>query len=57
MKSFLQFIIEGPDGSSRTVQLKKGLERKQAYSAATKKAGSDFRGMKYNKETGKAILV
>lgn len=57
MKTFREFLGEGPDGSSRPVQLKKGLDQKQAYAAACKKPGSDFRGMKYNKNTGKATLV
>lgn len=57
MKTFKQFIKEDPDGTTRSVQLKRGLSKSAAWAAACKKPGSDFRGMKYNDKTGKATLV
>lgn len=57
MKTFREFLSEDPDGTTRSVQLKKGMDKKKAWAAACKKPGSDFRGMKYNKDTGKATLV
>ena len=42
---------------SRTIKLKKGLTKKEAWKQARKRPGPDFRGMKYNKRTGLAKLV
>lgn len=41
----------------RTVTLRKGLTWKEAFRAAVKKCGGDFRGFSYNKRTGKAVLI
>lgn len=35
----------------------KGLSQSDAYKAASKKATRDFRGMKYDKVTGKVTLI
>lgn len=39
------------------VQLDKGLTNKEAWKQAIKRATRDFRGMKYNEKSGKAVLI
>lgn len=56
MKTFKQFLKEDLGSSPEKVSLKAGLSKKEAYKAASKKATRDFRGMKYDKETGKCSL-
>jgi hypothetical protein len=41
----------------QTVQLQPGLSKKQAFKEAAKKAKHDWRGIKYNKKTGRAQLT
>lgn len=41
----------------RTVQLKKGLTRKEAAKAVASKVTKDYRGMEYDPKTGKAKIV
>lgn len=40
-----------------TVQLDKGLTNKEAWKQSIKRAKRDFRGMKYNEKSGKAVLI
>lgn len=42
---------------AQLVTVRKGLTRKAAYRAASKKAKRDFRGFTYNARTGKARLT
>ncbi|MDE1971282.1 MAG: hypothetical protein KGI50_06950 [Patescibacteria group bacterium] len=48
--------IQGAFGKKEVLQLPKGLTKKEAWKLACKKAKYDFRGAKYNPETGKMIL-
>jgi len=41
----------------RTIALPKGLTVRQAWHACIRKAKHDFRGMKYDARTGKAIVI
>lgn len=41
----------------KTVQLPKGLTKTEAWKLARRKSTRDFRGIKYNSRTGKAVLI
>lgn len=47
----------GPSGNKTTFQLPKNLTRAQAAKATTKKVGGNYRGLKYDKKTGRTTVI
>lgn len=47
----------GPEGGHEKLKLAPGLSRGEAWKQATRKATRDFRGLKYNPDTGLCILT
>ena len=48
-------VVKGP--KAQTIALPKGLTQKEAWRAAIHNAPRDFRGMKYDKKTGRTKLI
>lgn len=46
----------GPKGNKTTFKLPKNLTRAEAAKKAVRKVGGDWRGMKYDKKTGKTTV-
>lgn len=51
----LRKVVKGL--KAQTLTLPKGLTQKEAWKAAIRKAPRDFRGMKYEKKTGRTKLI